>query len=335
MAKEYQENNKIKVGSSLDVIVELNQHLFSELTNKIFNIYLNPKGLKLCNKIESNNLKFNNYIKFSRGVEFGFKSENVFNEKIDETYTPILCGGNISKQLIDFEGKYVQHDENDRNIYKSKDIYEEEKILVKRIGNSIIGSYDNQRYYNVCDVYNLQLINQDDYNLISISAIINSKLINYFYDTKFKSVKKLFPKIPIQNLKLLPLPEFIEEIDAKLKEATIIYLNQNNELKNIRYNYVKYIESNYLPIVITRKLQNWHELEFGYFIKELTKAIKKAGGEKLTKLQEMDWMEVFEAKKAEAQKLKSEIDKTDKEIDTMVYKLYDLTEEEIQIVENS
>ena len=46
-------------------------------------------------------------------------------------------------------------------------------------------------------------------------------------------------------------------------------------------------------------------------------------------------MEVFETKKAEAQSLKAEIDKTDKEIDQMVYKLYDLTEEEIQIVENN
>jgi len=33
--------------------------------------------------------------------------------------------------------------------------------------------------------------------------------------------------------------------------------------------------------------------------------------------------------------LKSEIEKIDNEIDQMVYKLYNLTEEEIQIVENS
>jgi hypothetical protein len=49
----------------------------------------------------------------------------------------------------------------------------------------------------------------------------------------------------------------------------------------------------------------------------------------------MEWMEVFETKKKEAQDLKSEIDKTDKEIDKMVYELYGLSEEEIQIVENS
>ncbi len=49
----------------------------------------------------------------------------------------------------------------------------------------------------------------------------------------------------------------------------------------------------------------------------------------------MDWMEVFETKKAAIQILKAQIDKIDKEIDKMVYKLYELTEEEIQIIENS
>ena len=48
----------------------------------------------------------------------------------------------------------------------------------------------------------------------------------------------------------------------------------------------------------------------------------------------MEWMDVFETKKAEAQNLKTQIDSIDKEIDTMVYELYGLSEEEITIVEN-
>ena len=46
-------------------------------------------------------------------------------------------------------------------------------------------------------------------------------------------------------------------------------------------------------------------------------------------------MEIFENKKAEAQMLKTEIDKTDKEIDQMVYELYGLSEDEIKIVEGN
>jgi transcription initiation factor IIF auxiliary subunit len=87
-------------------------------------------------------------------------------------------------------------------------------------------------------------------------------------------------------------------------------------------------------ICLNRKLNNWHKLEFSDFIKELNKAIKKAGGIKLTKMDEMDWMDIFETKNSEAQNLKTEIDKTDREIDLMVYRLYDLTDEEIKIVES-
>ena len=64
-------------------------------------------------------------------------------------------------------------------------------------------------------------------------------------------------------------------------------------------------------------------------------AIKKAGGNKLSKLDEMEWMELFEAKKKEAQELKSEIERVDGEIDGMVYGLYGLTEEEVRVVEGN
>lgn len=62
----------------------------------------------------------------------------------------------------------------------------------------------------------------------------------------------------------------------------------------------------------------------------LNKAIKD-----LTKLQEMEWMEVFETKKKEALELKAEIEMTAGDIDRMVYELYGLSEEEIKIVEGA
>ena len=51
--------------------------------------------------------------------------------------------------------------------------------------------------------------------------------------------------------------------------------------------------------------------------------------------EEAEWMQYFNEQKQKAQKLKSEIDRTDKKIDQMVYDLYGLTEEEIRIVEEA
>ena len=74
---------------------------------------------------------------------------------------------------------------------------------------------------------------------------------------------------------------------------------------------------------------------FTAFISELNKAIKTSGGIQLTKKDEIEWMDLFEDYKKQAQTLKQEINKTDKEIDKMVYELYGLSEEEIGIVEKN
>jgi hypothetical protein len=112
-------------------------------------------------------------------------------------------------------------------------------------------------------------------------------------------------------------------------------LNLNKDFQAQTQKLSSYISSQYQLEKLSTKLSNWYELDFSDFIKELNKAIKTAKGTPLTKTDEFEWMELFEENKMKALALKAEIDQTDKEIDKMVYELYGLTEEEIQIVENS
>jgi hypothetical protein len=46
-------------------------------------------------------------------------------------------------------------------------------------------------------------------------------------------------------------------------------------------------------------------------------------------------MQYFEQEQTKANTIQQTITQTDKEIDAMVYKLYELTDEEIEIVENN
>lgn len=147
---------------------------------------------------------------------------------------------------------------------------------------------------------------------------------------------------------------YIEKIPIKIpakknQEALIAYADKNI-LTNNKFHLLTTKIQNYLLQKfhfdkLTKKLQNWQELEFGDFTKELIKTIKannkvrvKEGIQEiptLTKKDEFEWLELFEENKQKAQELKTQIDQTDKEIDAMVYELYGLTEEEIEIVENS
>ena len=56
---------------------------------------------------------------------------------------------------------------------------------------------------------------------------------------------------------------------------------------------------------------------------------------KLSLSEQSEWEDYFQDEKKKAQAIQEQINQTDREIDQMVYELYGLTDEEIQIVENS
>ena len=303
---------------------------FRLLEQNMFNIYINSSHLEIVNRFETRYI-FDDYLNFSRGVEFGFNSKNVVGEKLADNY-PIVCGGNILRNRIYFENKYVNYEQDNLKIYKSKNIYLNEKILVRRIGNKIISSYDDQKYFNVCDVYNI-LLKEDFKNKISlkvISSILNSKLIAFYFNTKFKSVKKLFPKIPIKYLRLLPIVEESGLSNDRLLNLSTKIIFENKNLQNIIVQYIQLLASKFQIIKLSKKLQNWPTLEFSDFLKELKKAKVK-----LSLSEEAEWMQYFNEQKAKATELQNQINQTDTEIDQMVYQLYGLTDEEIKIVEAS
>jgi len=68
-----------------------------------------------------------------------------------------------------------------------------------------------------------------------------------------------------------------------------------------------------------------------------TKIIQESGCkfeiEKLSLSEESEWLQFFNEQRGKAQDFKVEIEKTDNEIDQMVYELYGLSEDEIAIVE--
>ena len=113
----------------------------------------------------------------------------------------------------------------------------------------------------------------------------------------------------------------IEDFSEKV-DVIILFNQQLHEHKN-KFNRT-------LQRKFNIKLESWHELTYAEFIKELAK--KKI---KMSLADEAEWEEYFLAEQTKAKQLMAEIDRTDCEIDQMVYQLYDLTADEIAIIEAS
>ncbi len=203
--------------------------------------------------------------------------------------------------------------------------FEKPKIVFPNLQNSNKFSFDETgAYINAPAV----ILPTNDKFLLSI---LNSKLVWYFLTNICVVRSGGYIEVKPQYFEQIPIPEIKNQEALEAKTDSIIAFT--SKFQKVENNFIKYLQSQFNIEKLSKKLQNWHELDFGEFIKELNKAIKKGSGEKLSKKDELEWMEFFEEKKAEAQTLKSEIDRIDKEIDQMVYKLYGLTEEEIRIVE--
>lgn len=220
------------------------------------------------------------------------------------------------------------------------------KILIRQTASSILGMLDTDSYYPIDSIHTLNL-KKDEADEVRqlkyILGLLNSKLFKYLYSWKLDEAGTVYPQVKKVNIEWLPIVNFNDSEKVSVKTEEIQTLKQ--EKNRIRRNFIKYLGAKYSQLDNYSSIENWHELSFADFIKEINKAIKTINKERikneqqpikqLTKLDEMDWMDVFGTKKAEAQALKQQIDSTDKEIDSMVYELYGLSEEEIAIVENS
>ncbi|SFS45868.1 Eco57I restriction-modification methylase domain-containing protein [Lutibacter maritimus] len=220
--------------------------------------------------------------------------------------------------------------ENRHNLYSSP------KIIIAKIGLKCEAFYDNKGEYSSINTNCIHSFSED-YLPEYVQCWINSKLYNYMFECFFDGLRMsggylLFSAPNLRNTYIKRIP-----ID---RQNQFIQLSEDLQKKNtdfiIMLSRFSTFFSNSIEIEkLTRKLENWHELDFGDFIKELNKAIKKAGGTPLTKKDEFEWLELFEDNKKKAQELQTQITQTEKAIDQMVYKLYNLTPDEIEIIENT
>lgn len=206
-------------------------------------------------------------------------------------------------------------------------LFEEPKITWANLQSGNKFSFDNDKYYINAPSVILPSNNK------ALLCIVNSKLIWEFLKSICVVRSGGYIEVKPQYFEQIPIPKIDNKEALEAKADSVITLT--SKLQETSYYFVRYLTTVLKESNISKKLQNWHELEFANFIKELNKAYKKEGHDKMTKNIEMDWLMLFDDYKAKTQIIKTKIKNLEKEINQMVYELYNLTEEEINIVETS
>jgi type I restriction-modification system DNA methylase subunit len=348
--KSKKSNTEIDIGQFLNTDYNrkhiVDQNRFFDNERLIFDVEISKELESIFNKIDKGCMRLSQISEVTRGInpydKYRGQSAEVIknkvyhsNEKKDETFVPEIRGKHVNRYSLEWDGEsYVSYGEWLAAPREPK-FFEGKRIICRQVlGIKLNCTFIDTKFIIDQSVF-ISKFDQDqsyDNNPKFILAQLTSRLVSYYFRYKANEFDSLFPKIKIGEYKSLPVM-----LANKTKQKTFIekadeMLDLNKELQDVSSKFQRSLQRQFPEelIKLSKKLQDWYELSYANFMKELKK--KKI---KLSLSQEAEWEEYFLAEQQKAKDLKSKIDKTDREIDQMVYELYGLTEDEIEIVENS
>lgn len=169
---------------------------------------------------------------------------------------------------------------------------------------------------------------QEDINYESINCILNSKLITFYLKEGYSSAgmdgginfsPAVISTIPILNIK--------KSIQDDLAKKSHMMFESYRSLYEKRNKFLKLIKQEYNIGRISKKLDKFYLLDYDKFVKQLNI--------KLNMDKKADLLDFFEKNKKEILEILEKINKTDTEINNMVYDLYQLTDEEIKMIDEN
>ncbi len=292
--------------------------------------------------------KIKDYYDLKNGLNTGnIKHILITDEKLSDLHKKIIWGKDISKYLIKWSGNFINYDENiDKKIsledtksksgmnkqnridyaLRSVSLFENEKIVVRKTGDSLIASLDASNYY--FDTLTQGIYAKDElFPLKYILVILNSSVATNIYRIKHDVKGKVFAKISLNNLGNFPIPKPNLPQTQKSIDLANKMLSLNEEFSTKKERFLAGLKDNLGVKKFTKKLEKFYEFDFRNILVELEK-------QKITisLLKQEGWRDYFDKYKSEVLDIYNQIQTTDNEIDNLVFKLYGLTEEEIKIV---
>lgn len=312
-------NNLLEVDfNKLNTLTDDNKYLVNLTQNSI-------ELLLKLNKFD----KISDVAKVWRGLTTGNDKRFLSKEKLSDNYKPLITGSDISRYFMSKNEKFVNYLPKELDRPRDERIFLlDEKLISKFVGNRLTFCYDNQKQYVINSACSLELLD----NNISIKyllCLLNSKLLDYFFQIIFGDTRSTFPIMKSGNIESLPIPKVDTKNQQSFIEKADLMLSLNKELQEQSQKFQRTLQRKFELEILPKKLQDWYLLSYKDFIKELAK--KKVT---LSLSQEAEWESYFMDEAKKVIELKTTIDATDKAIDKMVYELYGLSSEEIDIVEN-
>ena len=159
----------------------------------------------LMMKLRKNSIRLCEVLDIRQAIKSGNDKLYITKSKGTEgNYHPILRGKDIKRYSLTDPHLYLLYGKH-LACPRSKEIFEQPKILIREAGAEITATYDDNNYYIMSSLYNAILRDQS-FSLKYLLGLINSRLFQYImYKLTFEKTKGAFTKAKIFHYYELPI----------------------------------------------------------------------------------------------------------------------------------
>lgn len=326
-------------------IIKTNKNDYLKSENYVINYNSNSVIQLLLNKINEQSIKLNEITNISDGVlpyEVGagrpkqtsdIRDNRLYHslKKLDNNWLKLIINVDVQRYFTGWSGQFIKYGEN-LSRPRNAELFKQDRILVRHIPApppySIFATIVSEEVINDNNSMIITL-KSDSYYLEYILSIINSKLVSYWFSKSLNKLhRKLFPQFIVKELSKFPIKPINKTEQAIFVDYAKKIIEVNKTLNDKITKFKSNLTTNFDKLKITPSLIEFYKLDFKEFVVELSK-------QKITiNLKKQDeWLDYFNLHKQSINDLILENQETNNKIDYLVYKLYNLTPDEIELIE--
>ena len=214
-------------------INKIRQASFSENPSFIFNIKQREKFRGVIQNILQKSVNLEKICDVKDGIILGgIKDLFLSNARKDNRYEKWLEGNEVSRYHIKWKGRYICYDNKliDKELKSKRDkakekavtsldfrkiaqsglrlripeIFRQKKILTRQNAKRLIGIFD-ESYYFVKNSLHCILLRDKSYNLKYILGLINSQLMDFYFQDRIGNTGEIFSQMKIAYVEKLPI----------------------------------------------------------------------------------------------------------------------------------
>jgi len=243
-------NNKILISEGLPTksenkISPMKQDNFYRNISYAFNIFSDKGSDAIVNKAIRQGQRLDVFVDIlAGGIATGPGKKNYISDTpLSLLHKPLIEGKDVKKYCVTFNNKYILYDR--KKLYRAREeslFLKKEKLITQRIGGGkcpLIVAYDDNQYYTFNSTNSIFLKKGVSMPLKYILALLNSKLLNWFYTVQFTNKSSLTVNISKTFLEQLPIVdsdnknELVSLVDdiLKITNSQDYLINTDKRLK--------------------------------------------------------------------------------------------------------